>query len=201
MSSFPRTATHTAACLPAGCHRHLATSPNIFYLATGEIVYHAAAVGVVYNKAQHTQVGLPHRPFPQRQLTCAQRQSWARNPPAMLRPCGVACRSSFSWPAARVRTTPQLRLAKAYTRAVLQRFTIFVEAQGYAAHTCRTADGWGVGNGRRCLFARATLTSTTRHCTCSRSALAPPCSPAALLPGSRRRHPVHREWGPERGGW
>jgi WD40 repeat protein len=35
--------------------RQWATSPNIFYIRTGEIVYYAAAVGIVYNKATHTQ--------------------------------------------------------------------------------------------------------------------------------------------------
>ncbi len=64
-SVFPDAAT---PCPAARCHRHLATSPNIFYLATGEIVYHAAAVGVVYNKAQHTQVGLP--PYTSLAYTC-----------------------------------------------------------------------------------------------------------------------------------
>ena len=32
-----------------------ATAPNIFYTVTGEAAYFAAAVGIVYNKASHTQ--------------------------------------------------------------------------------------------------------------------------------------------------
>jgi microtubule-associated protein-like 6 len=32
-----------------------ATSPNVFYMATGDVVYFAAAVGIVYNKESHSQ--------------------------------------------------------------------------------------------------------------------------------------------------
>ncbi|KAG2487374.1 hypothetical protein HYH03_013944 [Edaphochlamys debaryana] len=38
-----------------GYDGHLATSPNIFYTASGEVVYNAAGLGVVYDKASHSQ--------------------------------------------------------------------------------------------------------------------------------------------------
>lgn len=48
---------HACTCM----RRFQATSPNIFYLATGEVVYFAAAVGIVYNKGTHTQVRITCR--------------------------------------------------------------------------------------------------------------------------------------------
>jgi hypothetical protein len=36
--------------------RFQGTSPNIFYTSTGEAVYCAAGVAIIYNKATHTQV-------------------------------------------------------------------------------------------------------------------------------------------------
>ncbi|GIL85815.1 hypothetical protein Vretimale_19546 [Volvox reticuliferus] len=38
-----------------GYDGHLATAPNIFYTATGAVVYNVAGLGVVYDKATHTQ--------------------------------------------------------------------------------------------------------------------------------------------------
>ncbi len=43
-------------CVCVCAHRFQSTSPNIFYTQTGEVVYFAAAVGIVYNKDTHTQV-------------------------------------------------------------------------------------------------------------------------------------------------
>lgn len=34
---------------------HNNVSPNLFYTANGDMVYYAAAVGIVYNKATHSQ--------------------------------------------------------------------------------------------------------------------------------------------------
>ena len=38
--------------------RFQGTSPNIFYISTGEVVYYAAGVGIVYNIAAHKQVSV-----------------------------------------------------------------------------------------------------------------------------------------------
>ena len=37
------------------CSGHNNVSPNLFYTANGDMVYYAAAVGIVYNKTTHSQ--------------------------------------------------------------------------------------------------------------------------------------------------